>query len=78
MPWENDTWETLLPVLAERGYLIVAVNTDTTDYIGYKREVKVIACNTCLKYELDNCEYHPKYRFFPAASVQCYKHWVQI
>jgi hypothetical protein len=34
MPWAKSTWETSLPILAERGYLIPAVNTDTTDYVA--------------------------------------------
>jgi hypothetical protein len=34
MPWEKSTWETSLPILAERGYLIPAINTDTTDYVA--------------------------------------------
>ena len=33
MPWAKRLWETLLPVLAEQGYLIPAVNTDTVDYL---------------------------------------------
>jgi hypothetical protein len=33
-PWEKSIWETSLPVQAERGYLIIAVNNDTTDYIA--------------------------------------------
>ena len=34
MPWAKSTWETSLPILAERGYLILAINTDTTDYVS--------------------------------------------
>lgn len=34
MPWANDTWEISLPVQTERGYLIVAVNTESTDYVA--------------------------------------------
>jgi hypothetical protein len=34
MPWAKSTWETSLPILAERGYLIPAINTDTTDYVA--------------------------------------------
>jgi hypothetical protein len=34
MPWVKSTWETSLPILAERGYLIPAINTDTTDYVA--------------------------------------------
>jgi hypothetical protein len=34
MPWENNNWEQLLPIVAERGYLIPAINTDTVDYVA--------------------------------------------
>ena len=34
MPWANNNWEQLLPILAERGYLIPAINTDTVDYVA--------------------------------------------
>jgi len=34
MPWVKSTWETSLPILAERGYLIPAINTDTVDYVS--------------------------------------------
>ena len=34
MPWANNSWEQLLKILAERGYLIPAVNTDTVDYVA--------------------------------------------
>jgi len=33
MPWVKNIWEILLPVQAERGYLIIAVNTDIVDYV---------------------------------------------
>lgn len=34
MPWVRNIWEISLPVLAERGYMIMAVNSDTTDYVS--------------------------------------------
>jgi hypothetical protein len=34
MPWASDTWEISLRPLEEQGYLIVATNTDTVDYIA--------------------------------------------
>lgn len=34
MPWENNNWEKSLPIVAERGYLIPAINTDTVDYVA--------------------------------------------
>jgi len=34
MPWANNNWEQSLPILAERGYLIPAINTDTVDYVA--------------------------------------------
>jgi hypothetical protein len=34
MPWAKNTWEISLPILAERGYLIPAVNSDTVDYVA--------------------------------------------
>ena len=33
MPWERNNWRPSLPVLAERGYLIPAVNTPGVSYI---------------------------------------------
>jgi hypothetical protein len=33
MPWVNDIWETSLPILAERGYLIPAIDSESTDYL---------------------------------------------
>jgi hypothetical protein len=39
MPWGKSTWEISLPVQTERGYLIVAVNTDTTDYVECARRL---------------------------------------
>jgi hypothetical protein len=32
MPWASNNWEKSLPILAERGYLIPAINTDTVSY----------------------------------------------
>ena len=34
MPWENNNWEKSLTIVAERGYLIPAINTDTVDYVA--------------------------------------------
>ena len=34
MPWANNNWEQSLPILAERGYLIPAINTNTVDYVA--------------------------------------------
>lgn len=34
MPWANNNWELSLPILAERGYLIPAVDTDSVDYLA--------------------------------------------
>ena len=34
MPWVNEHWERLLPILAERGYLIPAIDTESVDYLA--------------------------------------------
>jgi hypothetical protein len=34
MSWANVIWEILLPILAERGYLIPAIDTESVDYLG--------------------------------------------
>jgi hypothetical protein len=34
MSWAKVIWERLLPILAERGYLIPAINTDSVDYLA--------------------------------------------
>lgn len=34
MPWENNNWEKSLQIVAERGYLIPAINTGTIDYVA--------------------------------------------
>ena len=34
MSWAKVTWEQSLPILAERGYLILAIDTDTVDYLA--------------------------------------------
>ena len=34
MPWVNNNWGRSLPVLAERGYVIPAINSDTVDYLS--------------------------------------------
>jgi hypothetical protein len=39
MPWVKNIWEILLPVQAERGYLIIAVNTDTVDYVACAQQL---------------------------------------
>jgi hypothetical protein len=33
MPWANNNWEPSLPILAERGYLIPAIDSESTDYL---------------------------------------------
>jgi len=59
MPWVKNIWEILLPVQAERGYLIIAVNTDTVDYVRCAQQlnhsIKIWnpAAKTCL---LTDCE----------------------
>jgi len=34
MPWAKNIWRISLPILAERGYVIPAFNTDTVDYVS--------------------------------------------
>ena len=34
MPWANNNWEQSLPILADRGYLIPAIDTNTVDYVA--------------------------------------------
>ncbi len=37
MPWARHIWEESLPILAERGYIIPAVNTEDVDYVACAR-----------------------------------------
>lgn len=39
MPWEKLSWETLLEVKEEQGYLIIAVNTDSVDYVSMAKQL---------------------------------------
>jgi hypothetical protein len=39
MPWANNNWELLLPILAERGYLIPAIDTANIDYLSCARQL---------------------------------------
>lgn len=54
MPWEKNIWETSLPVQAERGYLIMAINTNTVDYVACAQRLNASikqwmpAAHTCL------------------------------
>ena len=34
MPWVKNIWRKSLPIVAERGYVIPAFNTDTVDYVS--------------------------------------------
>jgi hypothetical protein len=51
MPWEKSIWETSLLVQAERGYLIIAVNNDTTDYIACAQQL-----NASIKYWMPDAQ----------------------